>query len=69
MKDYRISMAYVCITECEPGGCPAHLASLDYQASSDTYAFDTGTPGGAMVFDRAQADVLLQLLTAAKDWP
>lgn len=60
MANIKLQTTYICKDDCEHGGCPHHLATLEYQSCSDAYKFVLGHK--VVHFKRGELEAVISLL-------
>lgn len=60
MANIKLQTTYTCKDDCEHGGCPRHLATLEYQSCSDAYKFVLGHK--VVHFERGELEAVISLL-------
>lgn len=53
---------YRCSNDCQPWGCPGHVAELCYQSTADHYSF--ALPDRQIAFERGELEAVLKLLSS-----
>ena len=61
MGTTSLSRKYMCWNDCTPGGCPSHVATLDFQSTSDHIWFKDGR-GGEYGGNPVEFEMMLSML-------